>query len=483
MIGYLLSIFGLLTILLGVVTFFVLPIVPKATGGAKALARFYLWLMAQVLKRGAFVVSAHGDVLLKRMRFDDRGVEIMEFDDGPKAFEDPDQARHRFYGIPFALADEVHGLLFDPRHAAAGQRKADAPEPIYASESEAKAYDIQAWMPGVFEFARDTYELVDLQAVRHLVTGIERAEHPDMIETFVQNSLEPYKDGASASRLLMLVVAVVGPFVGLGLLAGQLGSGESSSVVTFGLLTLVLVPQRWAALPWKRIAGGGLAFVFVAAVLGGIAILAGPATALWFVLTYVLGFVLMAGFILMLGKFVGGVPRLLLKLGFMGYDRPVFVWTPRRYELREYRELGETVGRPTFYGIGGVDVGFTFKPTPDSFASAHIPNRELEAKQAVQNANSNLPVDAAPYPEMKRGEYLAGWVPKQLEQSKFYTHTGVLASAFTHAAVGIKSQRFLASAKEKYGGEGGISDKTFVYTVGGLSAMSFILGVVVFFVL
>ena len=452
MISYLFSIFGLFTILLGMVTFILLPIVPKITGRAKFLARYYLWLMARVLKRGAFAVSAHGDVLLKRMSFDDRGVETMEFDDMQKAFEDPDEARHYFYGIPFALADEVHGLLFDPRHAAAGARKAaferNDDMQYRATESEATQYDVQMWVRGIFEFPKDAYELVDLQAVRNLATGLERAEHPETVETFVENSYLPYKDGASASRLLILVAAIVGPFVALGIMVDQLGGGAGPDrVIGFGsFLALVLATGGFDIRnidpgTAKRLAGSVLGVLAVLAIPAAIGVLFGPMTALGVVVSYLLGFVIASLLVLVIGKFTGKVARLLLQLGFMGYDRPVFVWTPQKYVLREYSNLGETTGDPIWYTVAGTDVGFTYEPGATSFASGAMDAEDIAARSELTDGKTNLPAKHSRYPDIARADYIKGFVPDDI--TGLPVHTGILFSAFTHAAIGIKSHRYL----------------------------------------
>ena len=495
-LGFVWSIFGLFAALLGMVTFLLLPIIPKITGRAKFLARFYLWLMARVLKRGAFVVSAHGDVLLKKMRFDDRGVETMSFDDQTKAFEDPDEARHYFYGIPFALADEVHGILFDPRHAAAGQRKADHERDdqmqVYATETEANQYNVQAWVRGVFEFSRDAYEFVDLQAMRNLVTGIERAEHPETVETFREFAEEPYKTGTAATRILIIIAAIVVPFVALGIMARQLGGGAApTDSISFGLLALLIStasidPRNLTA---KDIAGLLISAILLVAVIGviaAIALLAGLTAAIGVIVAFMAGFVLTTLLVMAIGKAAGGVARLLLKLGFMGYDRPVFVWTPSRYELVEFDNLKETANDPVWYNVGGATLGFTWEPGPESMASAAMAAKDVEARADITAdgaGSTNLPVGYARYPEMQRAGYLGGFVPKSIDADKFPASTGVLFSAFTHAAIGIKSHRYLVRAKEKYGGVGGIQDKHFVYATSGLGLFSFIAGVVVFFVL
>jgi len=74
-------------------------------------------------------------------------------------------------------------------------------------------------------------------------------------------------------------------------------------------------------------------------------------------------------------------------------------------------------------------------------------------------------------------------VPSKPSDSSLYINTAHALAAFTHAAVGLKSHRFLIDAKKEHGRSGGIQDKTFVYSVAGLSILSFAAGVGVFFIL
>jgi len=101
-LGFLLSIYGVFTVLLGLVGFIALPVVPRITGEFKRLANLHLWLATSMLTRIGVVVSKHGDLLLKRMRFDDRGVEKIRFDDIDKEFADPAARLHYWMGVPFS---------------------------------------------------------------------------------------------------------------------------------------------------------------------------------------------------------------------------------------------------------------------------------------------------------------------------------------------------------------------------------------------
>lgn len=488
MIGYLLSIFGLFTLLLGAVLWFVLPILPAITGKFKRVSGFYLWLMARVLKRGAFILSEHGDILLKQMVPDDRGVEIISFSTKNKAFEDPDNASHYWAGIRWALADEVHGLLFDPRHAAVGKQKhkhEQADEMVSkATASERKHYDgVKAWIRGVFAIP-ETHDVLRLGYARELVTGIERAEHPETVEEFVKLSRDPYKKGTGTMKIIVLLAAIIGPFLILGLLSGQMGKPDST--ISFGVLALLLSTTGLPDADYKGILASIAGLLLALVPLGIIAYLTSPLTALWFVLTLALGFVLMT-FVIgwVLGKaMTERLAGLLLKLGLLGYTQPVLEWTASKYRLREYNELDLPEDHePAFYGIAGTQLGFTYTPKPDSFKSVHVENVDAKGEvMADGGPSTNLPVGHERYPEQRRAAY-AGFVPEDTKDGHFYINTGVALEAFTNAAVGIKSHRFLTRAKEKFGGDDGISDKTFLYGTLGAGLISFITGVFVFFLL
>ena len=481
-LGFLLSIFGLFALLGGMIGFFLLPIVPKVLGRFKGLARVYLWFMAQSLTRGAFVVSEQGDLLLKRMQPTDQGTEEMGFGDVDKQFEDPDNARHYWHGIPFALADEVHGILFDPRHAAIGTRVGEYMERdqlFYpATEGERDTFSVSGWVRGVFELPTDRHELVDLNGMRHLITGLERAEHPAAVEAFRKYAEEAYQDTTSTLKILALLAAILGPFLALFGIAKYFGA-PSGTIGFAGLLFAAGVLPDWDIELWDVLA----AVAVVALVLlpfGVIAWVAGLQTALVAALTVTIGWVLMGALLLGLGRVVGGIPRLFLKLGMMGYDKPVFVWTPKKYVLKEARHIDHDDGE--WYGVGGAVMGVSYEPGEQSFDGATANTAELQAlADSTTERHTNLPVGTVPRPDQRRAEYLAGFIPVDISAEKLYVDSDILLSAFTHAAVGLKSHRSLMQAKRKYGGDAGLQDTTFMYVLAGLASVSFLAGVGVFF--
>jgi len=173
-LGLLFSPYGMFAVIGGLTIFLLLPII-SAISGYKRPAHFIFWIAKQPIRRAAIVVSEHNEIFFKQMQFDSLGVEIITLDGEDKEFDDPDAALHRWMGIPFALADELHGILFDPRHAAIGQRKHEHDQQdtgtILATKEEWEDSGISKWKPGVFEMPTN-HELVDLSKVREMIDGV-----------------------------------------------------------------------------------------------------------------------------------------------------------------------------------------------------------------------------------------------------------------------------------------------------------------------
>jgi len=236
-LGFLISPFGLMAILLGLLGFITLPLI-STVSNFKQPANLFLKLATFPIKRASVVVSEHNDGLFRTMKFSGLGVELITIDREEKAFEDPDNALHHFLGIPFALADEEHGVLFDPRHAAAGQRKRDKTkrdEHVYlATQDEYEDYEIAKWMPAVFELP-NKHELVDLSAVQELIDGGERSEFAKRVEELYQHSRDPFADGTPVTKYLYPMIAFAITFGGIWFMVSQfglpsVGSGPTETV-------------------------------------------------------------------------------------------------------------------------------------------------------------------------------------------------------------------------------------------------------------
>jgi len=243
-LGFLISPFGLMAILLGLLGFIGLPMI-STVSNFKQPANLFLTLATFPIKRASIVVSEHNDALFRTMTFSGLGVEIIKIEDEEKAFEDPDNALHYFLGIPFALADEEHGVLFDPRHAAAGKRKKDLEKKnegsYLATQDEYEQYGVAKWMPGVFELPKK-HELVDLSAVQELVDGGERSEWAKRVEELYKNSRDPFADGTPVTKYLYPMIAFAITFGGIWFMVSQFGlpTGSSGPTETVGYGSLLL---------------------------------------------------------------------------------------------------------------------------------------------------------------------------------------------------------------------------------------------------
>lgn len=491
-VAFALSAFGIMAWLAGFLGFVLLPLIPKVTGELQGFTRLPLRLGMGMLGRAGILVSEHNDILLKPMSFDDLGVETMSVGNEQKEFEDPDGALHYFMGIPFALADEVHGILFDPRHAAVGKRKADDHEQNewlrYATETEWDNYGVSYWYKGVYEFAKDTYELVNLSHVRQLVDGGERAEYPQRVQKEYEQSRQPFAESVSSWRVLVIVVALLGPFVVIWFMKSYLSAPDAS--LSFGVLAMLFSGAGLADMDVnaKRVATIiAVAGIPVVALLA-IALLFNPVLAGFVLLTVALGFafvpVLSFAFrpSTLLSDFLAGI---LWKLGMLGFDRPVFEWRRRKYVLREHRKLSDTAIQPTWYSLGGKQVGFTFDPSADSWGAEVVDAGKLEAKQELATdggGDTNVPAGYAKTPDITRadGKY-AAFVPKRLNpDDHYYLDTAIAKARFTDAANGEKSLNRLLWAKENKTESNGMADSHMIYAVAGSSIFSFVLSVVLF---
>lgn len=536
LLGFLFSLKGIFVMLTGVLLFLVIPIVPRTTGEFRKFSNLHLWLATSILQRAAIVVSEHGDLLLKRMEFDDLGVEKISFGDEEKEFEDPDAALHHWMGIPFALASEAKGVLFDPRHAALGKRKQEAKEhgeySIRATQSEWNQYQVHEWKKGVFEFTRDAYEMVNLSAVKHLVDGGERAEYPGRVEELYKHSRLPYQEGTGTAKFILIVVAMIGPFAALWLMASQGSSGGGGgSTVGYGGF-LLWIPalksldkddvREWASrardrlepmartaakhlrsgasragdkggdiiedVDWKHVAIVSSVVLPLPTIFLLVFVFVNPLTAILAFIVLGIGFWTPALFTVLLRptqRLGGGYARLLFKLGLTGYEKPVFEWTPSKYQLREASEL-EDVSETKWYGLAGSLVGFTFTPSEESWGAEVMDIGDLQARrEAVADgghpSESNIPANYLRVPDMTRASSYAAFVPKRLPRDKYYLNTGIATGRFTDSAVGSKALSRLLWAKEEYGEADGLSDKTMIYAMLGSGVCSFALGVFVFF--
>jgi hypothetical protein len=520
-LGVLITPFGIFAWLMGFVSFFMLPIVAAVTPWKKP-SQVLFGLASHPIRRAAVVISESNDALFKQMTFDSLGVEKITLDGEEKDFDDPDNALHWWQGMRFALADEENGILFDPRHAIAGHRKQLAERrdeaTVDATTEEWESYGVEKWVKGVFEMPEGVYELADLSKVRELVDGGERAEYPRRVEEMYKHSRDPYGDGTSMMKFLYPILGFSIPFFGIWVLASQLGAPNAGggSTVGFGagfigfLLAIpfgdgggdsddtddtddspkegegrdlgetLLTVAKWV----------GVLVVFAGiplALFAAIAVFVSPIAAIGLFLAYAMGLTLLP-FLSVLArgseKLSGFFAELFFKLGFLGYQEPVFVWTPEEYELREQRDLEDTEVH-SWYGLFGRRVGFAFEPEPESWGEEVMTHTEVESHQEAiadggSATGSNVPAKFVRAPELRRDSY-AAMVPKRVNDAAYYLHSGMASERFKGSANGEKSYNRLMEAKDKFGtGDEAFSDKTVLYATVLMGLIGIGLGVFFF---
>lgn len=519
-VGLLFSVSGITALGLGLIAFLGLPVISMISRW-KGFAGFFLKLAAFPLSRAAVVVSEHNDAMLKQMQFLNLGVEKITIDGDVKLFEDPDNSLHHWLGIPFALADEEHGVLFDPRHAAAGLKKKlldDRGDGEYlATTDEWDEYGVSKWKPAVFEFPKK-HQIVNLSMVQELIDGGERSEYAERVEELYKHSRDPFGSGTSALTFLYPILGFAIPFGGIWFMSSQFGvgggGGGAGSSVSFSLAALLLTPlgmgvvdrakgllpggsgdgdkdgpsltERLKAVDWQGVVSAtlliGIPLLLVFVLISVLGVVNGIA----FLVVFGIGFLLMP-LITVLGKpsaaIGGGLSKLYFRLGFLGYRQPVIEWTPEKYQLREYDSMDVDESDVTFYNLFGSLVGFSFAPEQRSWGAEYQSHEMLEAEKPVTDGGatleSNLPGTAV-QTNIKRGTY-GGYLPKRLRDDHYYIHTGIFLNRFSNSAIGQKSLRKLLEAKDEHGASNtGIADETVFKTTAVAGLFGALLGIGIF---
>jgi hypothetical protein len=456
----------------------------------KKPAYFFLRLATFPLSRAAILISDHNDALYKTMRYDSIEAEMITVDGEEKAFSDPDNALHHFLGIRFAFADEGDGVLFDPRHAAAGMRKRNIMKrnesSFLATEEEWNEFDISKWMPGVFEMPKK-HELVDLSAVSELVDGGERSDYAKSVEEMYKHSQDPFGSGTPALKYLYPILALAITFGGTWFMSSQFGlPGGPNSSVSFGLLALLVSTARIKDLPWKKIAAVFFGVTVPVGLIAAIYVFAGLIMAVGMTLGFALGFLILPVLTVLFQPseiLSGFLSSLYFKLGFFGFRQPVITWTPSKYIIKEYDEM-ENDGNVDWYDLWGHTIGVSYEPTEESWGPEVIPHSQIEAQQPVadggKRTKSNLPAKFVRSTQLKYGNY-GTYLPKRIRDDHYYLNSKIVMERFNNSADGTTAQSKLREAKEVHGGgQDGIDDSVVFKTSVVTGVLGLFLGLGIF---
>lgn len=505
-LNFFLSMWGAMTILVGLVLFIMLPILSAITR-FKAFTRLFLGMATFPLRRVGFIIAESNEAYFKQINLE-LGLLSTTLDDDQKLIEDPAQRMHHWLGIRFGLVNEEHGVVFDPRDAAIGMRKRafnDRDEGEFlATDDEWDEWGITKWKPAVFEMPKK-YEIVDLSAVKELIDGGERAEWGERVEELYKHSREPFGSGTPLGKYMYPILGFCIPFFGIWILKSQLGGsavGESVSFSTaVSVSTLLLVglgldteslSERVRAVDWALVAAT-IGFVGVPlGSLGLIGVIFSPGLAVGVAIALLLG-MLIVPIITVLSQvsasLSGALSKLYFKLGFLGFQQPVFVWTAKKYVIREYGHM-ETKNQhqTTWYDMFGTVVGFSFEPDESSWGPEVMSHQELESEIEPKrnmladggSRNSNLPPKYVRSEQIQRDKY-GGYLPKRLSDACYYLHSGIVLNRFANSAVGEKALRKLLEAKQEHGAAGsGVADSTVLKTTAVTTVVGALAGIGIF---
>jgi len=506
---------GVMAVMLGFVGFLIVTILGPALGTRK-LANFNIWLALWMLRRPVVAISEHGEPLLKKMQFDSLGVEKITFGDEVKEFSDPNAALHSLFGFPFALASEPDGLLFDPRHAFVGEKKHAAQQrseyEVDASTEEWREFEVPKWMRGVFRAPAKKHALPDLTNVSRLKFGGERAEYSQRIEKLYEKMLAELEgSGGNTVQYLMIIVALCAPFGVCWFIASQGGASVGGSTVSGLGGTLVVSTLLMAgrvddsgsagdggddgkgglrAVNWPKVLGLVLFITVPVGVLGLIAVFLSVGVAVAIGLLFGIGMCIIPGFaffIRLIGFGSEGIARKFLGFGLKGYRNPVMVWTPEEYRLEEADDLELDDEMTSWYSLCGSRIGFSFEPSERSWGAEVMSHDDIDSYRHDTIADggeipeTQIPATHAPAPDLKRGR-VGSFLPKNPRRDSVYLHSGIVLERFEDSAMGQKALNRLLWAKENHDGKV-ISEKALVYMTVGCGVLSFLSGLVVFFLL
>jgi hypothetical protein len=443
------------------------PVVESLRSRSRTMSNLHLWLAMWCVNRAALVLRADGELDWKKLKYDDVGAERVGFGSVTKFFADPDDALSTWGGRPFAIADEIHGTLFTPVHAAVGQRVAEHRDRdelfARATDAEANGYGVVGWIRSVLAIPRRT-QVVDLSAVRALATGSERGEHPEHVETFYINSRNPDGQQMSIIRLLLPFLW----FVGLIVLFWQIGTrtggggggGGGGTTIDYAAWVLATVaPAAWVRRRVGSLVVALLAIVALVVIVG----LLGPLVAVASVIAFALGFTFVPFLGLALGflRIGGHLSRLFVRLGLLGYREPIFYYSADGYELVEAKRLPEDAAVHGWHVLANTRVGFAFDPELLEGTAEHVPveqlqkwSEEFDVDELAEKVGEQTAVPQdhyrAPWVRSGTADY-AGYLPESPDREHVYLQSNIAGQRLDEAFEGDLTDDKHQAAKEEYG--------------------------------
>lgn len=437
----------------------------------RSIGRKYLWLAMLCVKRGTLMLQEDGELNFKKIKYDPIGAEKVSIGGDTVTVTDSARALSTFAGKPFALSDEVHGVLFRVTDVIVGKRErileSQGSIIAEATRQERQEHGVAAWLRKWIRVP--TNKPVDLRDVRQLATGKERGTDPSLMKEWYKFSRIRDGTGMAFIKHLIPIAAFIVTLIAIWQISIRTGgSAETAAPVnetarntTLSVLALA-IPFRNS---WRKVLaftiGAGISVVLYS-IFGWIY--------LTFMIVFIVGiaigaigtFALVALFgVLGIGAWLSGF---LLDMALQCYENPTFVETESDYVLREGSGEGPShkLGKHRVYfeaTPGAVRARDDYAGTAERVAR---PQPDRTTKGSVANCGYYLPAI-----EAKEGD-LYVWSVGAL---------GALASGF----IGNASDKRVQEAKREYGGGNlGASDTMLLYATLGALALAAIVGVFVF---
>lgn len=447
---------------------------------------------AATLYRPTLTFGDSTDLLLRRRTWSNElGREVVAGGDDDVVIDNPASAIWPWHGQPLTIVDELFGVAFDPRHAAAGE-----PLRQHILDGTLLLGSLREWMRGAKAMAVPAYSEVPRQATRvvlegarPLLWGAEEGDHPAYAEELFKKSQAGRVDVSGARQFLLPFGALLLTY-GLMWVGGQWGpsgNGGGGGIVPIGgALWLLLGGAGGVRSVLKKLVG----LVVVVALGGGFAaatyglyLLFGPVVAIIMALSFLFGASLFPfGGFLIWWRFPKSLAELVagyyLRFGLIPYDDPVFELSTTGYDVVEGAD--GSIGGDERYRLETRWVGFSIAPDSleELFDGLYETPREIEARKPAAVTDGGV-AEAPPGYVASPGlevEGVQGFIPTDLDENTLYVRTDRAMSPFRTAQQGGRVYKSVEVAKEKYGAGWKPLGERWIYIltiVGGICGLLF----------